>query len=239
MSNITKRLCAFFIAVIFVIPVFAQNSFRGNFLMSFTSSVEKSKPIYPLLWNVEPGRMVMEIEDNMKSKGVSKRVIFNTADSTWIMAMEFGNIKQGTRIHAASMYRDSGEQKKVSIKSIKFQKQVEGFNCHQVIVSTAQYISKLWVTDEIDFNICRIYKLLSHCGMMSDFVEKGDWYFMKKNKGMIMEVVSTDLLTGEIHTMKVTQLSQDNVNQSMFNITNYKISDIPEGQHCGPVTQEK
>lgn len=219
--------------------VSAQNQFRGSFLMSFYSTSEKSKSMAPLFWNVDHGKMAMEIRDEMQKKGVTKRVMFNPSDSTWIMAMEFGNVKQATRIHAAAMFRDSLKNQKLEIKTSKEKKIIEGFHCYHVTIESKEYASSLWVTDEIQFNLPWIYRLLAHCGMMSDFIVRSDWFLWKKNKGMILEVTSVKKETGESYTMNISWLQPGVINQSAFNLDGYKISDIPEGLNCGPVTETK
>ena len=207
--------------------------------MSFTSSPERPKKQPALLWNIDVVKMALEIQDEMKQKGVSKRVIFSPADSTWTMGMEFGNVKQATRIHAASMYRDSSEEKKINIKTTRAKCNLEGFQCHEVIVESEDYKATIWVAESLDFNLCKIYKMLDHCGMMRDFVGTGDWFLWPNKKGMILEVNSTKKSTGESYVMSITQLKEDIVDNSLFNLAGYKISDIPEGQHCGPIVEGK
>ncbi len=150
--------------------------------MSFTS-LEKDKD-FPLLWYIEKkstgGKMALEIQDEMILKGVSKRVLFDPVDSLWTMLIEFNDNRQGTRIHAASMFRDTAIAKIIKITRTKEKRNIEGYKCNKIILESNRYISELWVTEQIRFNLGYIYKLLSHCGMMSDMVRKGDWFTEKK-----------------------------------------------------------
>src|SRR5258708_31762987 len=120
-----NKIGVFILLNFFVINTSAQSSFRGSFLMSFISE-EKNKINAPLLLNVDSGKMVMEIQDEMKKKGVSKRVLFDPVDSTWTMGIEFTNVKQATRIHAAAMFRDSTEKKKITVKVTREKRLIEG-----------------------------------------------------------------------------------------------------------------
>jgi len=218
---------------------FCQQAFRGSFMMSFTFSPEQTKKSDSLWWNIDQGKMALEIQDEMKKKGVSKRVLFDPADSTWTMGLEFSKVKQGTRIHAASMFKDSTEENKIRVKSSGKKRIIAGHTCHEVLTQSDTYSSVIWVTDDFNFNLCRLYKMLAHCGMMGSQVGKGDWFLWKQKKGMILEVVSRKNSSGESCTLTITQLKEGVINSSFFSFAGYKISDIPEGQHCGPVAEEK
>jgi hypothetical protein len=74
--------------------------------------------------------------------------------------------------------------------------------------------------------------------MMSDVVRKGDWFMEKNIKGMILEVISTKKSNGEMYTMKISNIIPGNINKTFFNISGFRISDIPEGQNCGGVIDE-
>jgi hypothetical protein len=50
---------------------------------------------------------------------------------------------------------------------------------------------------------------------------------------MILEVRSLNLATGDIYTMKISNLQPGASNPELFEIDGYRISVIPEGQNCG------
>ena len=197
----------------------------------------------PLLWNIEPvsegGKMAMEIQDEMIKKGVSKRVLFNPADSTWTMMIAFNKIKQGSRIHAAAMYRDTTKRSVLLKKSSTETRKIEGYHCKKIILESEKYSADVWITDEIKFDLTNIYRLLCHCGMMSEVIRKGDWYFSKDIKNMIMEITSRNKITGENYTMKITSVKPGEINKIFFTTEGFKIADIPEGLNCGVVMEER
>jgi hypothetical protein len=205
--------------------------------MSFIS--QESDKEFPLLWNVESlssgGKIVMEIQDEMKKKGVSKRVLFNNNDSTWTMLMSFNKVKQGTRIKANAMYRDTMKHRKISTKMTKEKKIIQGYNCNKMIVESEKYFADVWTTNEIKFDLCRVYRLLSHCGMMNKSISNGDWFMVKSLKNIVMEVTSKNKSTGMTYTMMVTELKPNVTDTSQFASKGFLISDIPEGQSCGPM----
>ena len=205
--------------------------------MSFTSSNIMIQD-FPLQWTIQPVsggiRMAMEIEDTMRKKGVDKRVLFNPTDSTWIMLMAIGNVKQGTKIHRAMMYRDSTLNQKEIVKSTKVAKIISNLKCYKTIRETDTFITEYWITNEYTFNICKVYKLLSHCGMMSESIRKGDWFNWKNSKGMIIEITTKNKLSGDSYTVSLSQIKLNDINLQLFNLSGYKISEIPEGQNCGP-----
>jgi hypothetical protein len=166
--------------------VAGQETFNGSFLMSFKSDVE-SKNDMPMLWNIEKiksgGRMVLEIQDEMQKKGISKRVLFNPSDSTWMMLMEYNLVKQGTRIKASKMFTDSLKQNIFRVTKKNEKKIINGYKCKKIILESDQYFSEAWVSTEIKYNLGYMYKLLSHCGLMGEFVSKGDWFTYKKIDG--------------------------------------------------------
>lgn len=138
--------------------------------------------------------------------GVSKRVLFNPSDSTWTMLIEFNKVKQGSRIHASAMYRDSVKHTPVTIKTTKEKRIIDSYHCNKIIFESKDHIAEGWVTKEINFDLCNIYRLLSHCGMMNEYIHKGDWYFSDKVKNMILELTSRNKITGEIHTLKISNV---------------------------------
>ncbi len=219
-----------------------QEYFSGNFLMSFHTNINPNKD-FPLLWNIEKepegGRMVLEIQDDMQKKGVSKRVLFNPNDSTWIMMMEYNLVKQGTKIHAAKMFTDTIKPGLFKIKKTKEKRTISGQECKKTILTSDKYISEVWITKELKFNLSYIYKLLSHCGLMSEFVRNGDWYNFNKISGMILEVTSRNQSTGESYTLSVSEIKPGKINNTFFNTNGFHISDIPEGQNCGVKITEK
>jgi Domain of unknown function (DUF4412) len=215
---------------------FAQKEFSGTFTMLIQTSDKTDKEI-PLSWYLQPkkdGRMMaMQIMDEQLSKGVNKRVIFNPTDSTWLMLMGVNKIKQGTKIHRAAMFRDSTESAIYTPKKSKETKIINGYLCHKFSLKTKKNVSEIWVTNQLQCNIGFIYKLLRHCGMIETSARKGDWYRSKYIKGMILEIHSQNLASGDDYTMKITDLQLGVIKQELLNIEGYRISVIPEGQNCG------
>ena len=241
MKNIIEKAC--FLAFYVFLPCLslAQADFSGSFLMSFESTgSEKQEP--SLSWNVHSTKsdhkMVMEIKDEMNKKGVSKRVLFDPADSTWIMMMAYNNVKQAVRVHASSMFRDSVPPKKVVFKKTNIEKVIEGYKCKKYTLESENYFSEIWVTEQVEFNLNKVYTLLSHCGMTGDLVRKGDWFRQKKIRGMILEVRTTNKSTGSNYTVKITQIKSGIIEEALFKLTGFRISDIPEGQNCGAVLEK-
>ena len=69
--------------------------------------------------------------------------------------------------------------------------------------------------------------------MIESSARKGDWYKAKISRGMILEINSVSLTTKETFSMKISDLQYGNPDKTMFDLTDYKISVIPEGQNCG------
>jgi hypothetical protein len=214
--------------------LFAQKTFSGTFLMTFTST-QKDKD-FPLLWTVEKpeqgSNLALQIQDPMMNKGVSKRVVFNPKDSIWTMLISFNKIKQGTRIHAAAMYRDTVKQRRVTIRTMKEFKYIEGYKCQKITIDSDKYLDEVWITEKIDFDLCSVYRLISHCGMMSDVVRKGDWFMTRSIRNMILEAKSSNKSSHETYTMHITGINKS-IDFSYFDMQDFKIADIPEGQSCG------
>lgn len=220
----------------------AQQVFSGSFLMSVKSpSMNSDDP--PMLWNIERAssgeKMAMELQDEMRKKGVSKRVVFNPGDSTWTMLMSFNNVKQGSRIHRSEMYRQLPEEKKIKTTLTKEKRKIEGYDCKRLVVESKNYKADLWFTEELKFNVCRIYKLLSHCAMMNDVFRRGDWFYSQIAKGMIVEVTSLKKSTGEYYTLNITEIKPGVIDPLLFTTKDFRISDIPEGQNCALPAEEK
>jgi hypothetical protein len=217
----------------------AQSAFRGSFMMSFSAPGNAKND--PFLWTVEQRsgykKMALEIQDEMLLKGVRKRVVFDPADSTWTMLISFNKVKQGTRIHAAAMFRDTATHKPVQITKTKETKLIGKYLCKKMIVESEKYIAEVWYSDKIKFNLCGVYRLLSHCGMMSDVVRSGDWFTNRNLKTMVMEVTSTNKSTNLSYKMNISQVNH-HVDSSFFDTKGFRIANIPEGQNCGIQMQE-
>ena len=209
--------------------------------MSFASPGVEN-PQDSLLWNINSlsagGVMAMEMQDSMRRKGVSKRVLFNPKDSTWTMLLSFNNVKQGSRVHRADMFRDRADSINFKVIYTKQKKAVEGFICKKIIIESSRYISELWITKNLSFDLTFIYKLLNHCGMMGEIVRKGDWYKWNDFKGMILEVKSTKKSNGETYTLRISQIKRGVIDPALFTTTGFRISEIPEGQNCGPIKED-
>ena len=219
-----------------------QDIFHGSFLMSFKSSSNENTEA-PMLWNIESvaagGKMGLEIQDEMLIKGVSKRVIFNPADSTWTMLLSLNSVKQGTMVRRAAMYREEETKKITKVLNTEEKRIINGYKCRKTIVESKAYIAELWITDKVKFDLCRIYKLLAHCGMVSEFMRKGDWFYWHNDKGMILEVLSRNKESGENYSMTISDIKKDVVNEKAFDMIGFKISEIPEGQNCGVKMEDK
>lgn len=230
----------YFIVVFSNAKTFSQEPFSGSFLMTFYSP-ESDKDI-PFLWSIQqnsrPNKMALEIQDDMLKKGVRKRVLFIPGDSTWTMLINFNKVKQGTRIQAAAMFRDTVKHRPITIRKNKEEKIIENYLCRKMTVESDKYFAEVWYTEKIKFDMCGVYRLLSHCGMMSEFVRKGDWFMNRKLKWMVMEVKSTNKATKQSYTMNISGINNI-VDTTFFDINGYKIANIPEGQNCGVEVMEE
>ena len=217
-KSVLKNSFFIFLAMMNSISLKGQHPFYGSFIMSFNSQIEMGENP-PMLWNIEQqssgGMMAMELQDEMIKKGVSKRVLFNPKDSTWTMLMSFNNVKQGARIHRAEMFREKHDQKKITVTASTEKKMIDGFSCRKIITESKNYRAEIWVTKDLNFDICNIYKLLNHCSMMNDYVRKGDW-FDCRIKGMILEVTSTKKLTAESYTLNISSVKVNEIDSSLF-----------------------
>ncbi|HKR04465.1 MAG TPA: DUF4412 domain-containing protein [Bacteroidia bacterium] len=217
----------------------AQKLFTGSFMMTFTSSKEIIKKDPPMFWNVDSGKVMMEIQDEMYKKGVSKRVLFTPADSTWTMIMHLNKVKEAVRVHANAMFRDTMKTPAIKISATKEKKIIEGYECKKIIIENKDYRDEAWIAQEVKFDLCKIYKMLCHCGLMGEFTEKGNWYLVKKPKGMVLEVTSKRKDNGNTYTMNISEFLPGSISGKLFDLKDFKFSEIPEGQNCGAMVKEK
>lgn len=214
----------------------AQQIFRGSFLMSFSFSTKENMP--PLLWNVDGDKIAIEIQDTMKRKGVTRRIVFNALDSTWTMCMEFNNVKQGTRMRTQKMAGKEVAIKPSHLKTINSKIKSGMYAAEKKVCQTKTSTDTLDVTQQFNFDVPKHYQLLCHCGLINISLRKGSWYHIKKNKGMIVTAKSFDKLNNNSYTVSITNIKPGDINPDLFNLKGFKISDIPEGQSCGPMVKE-
>jgi hypothetical protein len=230
-----------FILIFFQFTVYAQKAlpFRGSFMMSFSESSPGQKILWPFECTTDVVKIGLEVKDVMNAKGVHRRILYNMADSTWLMLMSYNKVKQGTRIKAAAMFRDTMQSPSVKIKAVREEKIIEGYTCKKIIAESKSDSAILWVTADINFDVCRLYKMLAHCGMMSGSLDEGTWYYAKKLKGMVLEVTSINRKTKESYSMNISSFKPNEVQYDFFDLEGYKISNIPEGQSCGPMARDE
>ena len=238
-----RKECIFilFIALFSKDPVYSQQAlpFRGSFKMSFSESSPGQKKMWPLGCTSDVVKLGLEFQDEMKTKGVQKRIVYDLADSSWLMLMEYNKIKQGIRIKSAAMFGDSMTAPEIKVKSVPGEKIIEGYRCRKNIAESKSDSAVMWVTNEINFDICRLYKMLAHCGMMSGSFVDGSWFYTTNMKGMVMEVTSVNRKTSQSYTMNISSIRPNDVHFDFFDLDGFTMTDIPEGQNCGPMVNEK
>ncbi len=219
---------------------FGQNTFVGTFSMNFQTNYSDTTNLCKLNWTIDKignnNRQVMEMDDDMKRRGVNKRVLFDFIDSSWTMVMAIKNIKQGTKIKATKMYKDSCDSKKINLKQIKGQEIISGLKCRKLLITNSDYESEVWITDQYNYDASKLYELMLHCGLMNPILKKGKWYeYHLRKKGMIIKVKTKNKIIDEYYIMQLDQIKQGKINYSDFDISGYKISVIEEGKNCGAV----
>jgi hypothetical protein len=240
-GNISSGVYLLVFILMYSVKISAQKPFQGSFLMSF--KIAENNKDYPMVWHIEDklsgGKIAMEVQDEMISKGVSRRILYNQSDSTWTMLIEFNAVKQGTRIGVKNLYTDTSMHKNISIRKTKEVKNIEGYACSKFIAESKDYTADMWITKQINFDLVHLYKLLAHCGMLSNHVKKGEWYKSKNFKGMVMKVTSTKKSTGENYTMEIKNIIPGKLNETFFDLKGFRISNIPEGQSCGVAIEDE
>lgn len=118
-------------------------------------------------------------------------------------------------------------------------KKISGYNCKKVIIESKLYKTELWITEQLNFKIGNVYRIIEHCGMMGSYIPKGDWSLWNIKKGMILYLSTLNKTTGESYTVNFTQIKPGATDNKMFNLNNFIIAEIPEGQHCGTSTIKK
>ena len=159
--------------------IFAQQRFRGSFLMSFSFSTKENMP--PLLWNVDGDKIAIEIQDTMKRKGVTRRILFNALDSTWLMCMEFNDVKQATRMRTKNMAGKEINYNKKYLKSLQTKITAGNYTAEKMVYTTKQSTDTLAITRQLNFDLPKYYTLLCHCGLINISLREGKWYHIKKN----------------------------------------------------------
>ncbi len=233
-SDKTILTLLFFLCSVFIAN--AQQPFKGSFLTTFAFNTQENMP--PLLWNVDGDKIAIEIQDTMKRKGVTRRILFNAADSTWLMCMEFNDVKQATRMRTKNM---AGKEKKLNTKNLKTisrKNKIQNYYADKMAYQTKNGADTMLITEEHNFDFPKHYELLCHCGLVNISLRKGNWYGLKNKKGMVVYAKSTDKKTGNTYAVTVSEIKPGQVNPALFSTTGFKITDIPEGQSCGPMTKE-
>lgn len=227
--------------LILALPVFcvAQRPlpFRGSFLMSFNEEGLGQKKAWPFQCTTDISKTGLEIKDDMNKKGVLKRILYNEVDSTWLMLIGYNKVKQATLIHARAMFSNKMKSPVVITKPTGEKKVISGYTCMKYITVSENDSAVVWASQDLQFDLGRLYKMLSHCGMMSSYVDEGTWFYSRKIKGMVLEVTSFTKKTGAFYTMNISDIRPNEINESYFDISGYRISNIPEGENCGPAAK--
>ena len=239
--KIGHTICRLLITLAFsIFNSYGQVAFEGTFQMNFNTSTNIKSDLGALIWSIDkPGkgnRVAMEIEDEMKKKGVNKRVLFDFNDSSWTMVMAIKNIRQGTKIMSRKMYRDSCSIKKINKKEVKEPEIISGLKCKKIIITNAGFESEVWITDQYNYDLSKMYELMLHCGLMDPMLKKGKWYeYHIRKKGMIIKVRTQNKETGENYSLQIDHIRPGNISPIAFDLKDYKISIIEEGKNCAAV----
>lgn len=216
-----------------VVNSFAQQTFDGSFVMTFIN-VNGNDTLYsPLLWCKKGKRIAIEIQDKGKLRGISQRVLIDPADSTWSMILDASNAKNAARVHAAKMFRDTITTQLFKVTRTSSSKNISGFTCKKTIIESRQFKTELWITEQLNFNLGAVYRIIEHCGMMSSYIPKGDWCWWNNKKGMVIQVIVFDKATSKNYKMSLSAIKAGKVDNNLFDLKNFVIAEIPEGQHCG------
>ncbi|CAN5688365.1 hypothetical protein BH11BAC1_BH11BAC1_18790 [soil metagenome] len=212
--------------------------FRGSFLMSFSEGNASQKKAWPFHCTTDVTKTAIEIKDEMNTKGVNKRIIYNLLDSSWLMLLSYNNVKQATRINATAMFSDKMIVPKVKILLTGETKMIDGNSTKKYIIESETDSAVAWIAAGMNFDIGNLYKMLAHCGMMNSYVDDGTWYYAKKIRGMVLEVTSYSKTNGTSYSMFVTGIQPNEIIVPYFDLAGYKITDIPPGENCGQVAIE-
>ena len=135
--------------------------------MSFSEGRQDQKQAWPFECTVDITQINMEVKDDMNKKGVTKRILYNLADSFWLMLMQYNNIKQGTHNQTKAMFRDTMASSHIRTKAMKAEKIIEGYRCIKFVVISETDSGVMWIAPDLKFDLGRLYKMLSHSGMIN------------------------------------------------------------------------
>lgn len=218
------------------ISVSCAQNFRGRFLMSFSFNTKENMP--PLLWNVDGDKIAIEIQDTMKRRGVTRRILFSAKDSTWTMAMAFNNVKQATRMRTKNMEGKETPLNPKALKPVSGTYTSEHYAVTKLVYDSKECTDSISTISTIAFDLPCYYTMLCHCGLVNQSLRKGRWHTLKKSRGMIIYARSFDKKSGELYTVSISDIKHGDINPSLFSLEGFKISDIPEGQSCGPMVKQ-
>lgn len=222
------------IALLFcTVTAYTQQVFEGSFTVTFTEVNNNDTLFSPLLWCKKGKRVVIEIQDEGRRQGISQRVLIDPTDSTWTMILDASNARNAARVHAAKMFRDTAKNSLFKVTRTAMTKSISGYTCKKTVIESKFYKTELWITEQLNFNLGSVYHIIEHCGMMSNYIPTGDWGQWNIYKGMLLQVSTFNKTTAQSYKMTLSQIKPHVVYNNLFNLKNFIIAEIPEGQHCG------
>ena len=205
------------LSLLFVSGVFAQK--EGTCTMVMESATNK-------LYNrnidlfIKPGKVLMQT-NVAEMGGMTMNMILDSKANAMFMLMDAGGEKNAFKMPFPKPEDLKGKVKAPVITDTKETRVIEGYNCHKLLVKTDQASSEVWVTNDVDFSFDAISTALSQ-GAKDASMPTG-------YKGFPIQIITmkgTDKVT-----MTFKNIKKGPVNDSLFDLTGYKLTEMPSGLH--------
>ncbi len=223
MKKITLSIILLIISAIFA---GAQN-FTGSYTMRIESAEKKFATEMKI--NIKGDKIAM---DMVTPQNAGKfRMIMDKKEQTNTMLTEKDG---GNKMAMVMKMPDMAEPAESKMKETKITKTdetktIEGYTCKKIIADNEDMTNEVWMTEEVGLNYYDMMGMLNRGrGPAASMTPKMEYY--KDIKGMPLEMTITDKKkNGEVTIIKILNLKKGDVDDSVFDITGYKMMDMRNG----------
>ncbi|MFI5219054.1 MAG: DUF4412 domain-containing protein [Bacteroidia bacterium] len=202
---------------------YAQN-FTGSYTMHTEDSARKKTVDLKITFKKEKSCLEIITGENAGKF----RTIFDSKERTMTILTEKEGASKLAMIRSMPDITESSEPaaKDVKITLTDETKTIENYSCKKVMVESADAITEMWITQDLNISYDDMVTILNHgAGPISGMIQNIKNY--KSLKGFPLKMtVANKIKAGEVINITITNVLLNTVDNSVFNTNGYQVMDV-------------
>lgn len=207
------------------------NDFVGSFTMNITE-YKNGKPSKssPMKINLYFKGDLVAFVPTLK-EGQYTTMIYNLKEKSVTTLIDQEGEKTGMKMKIPGMLLKEEEKDKFdfTITPTDEQKTIAGYSCRKYLTESVESSGYVWVTEEIDLDYSRVFEFLN----IEKKKSNNSMSSLRDLKGFALEAYSKNKEKDEAYEMKISDLNIGKVNEEIFDISEYTITDMSSMMNFG------